>query len=56
MEDADLKDNFAVGRHGNPITVCEGECLVVVKDGVQVLDPNGVHGAVQDQPDVVALQ
>lgn len=51
-----LKNDLAVGRHRNSVAVGEGECLVVVQHRVQVLNPDCVDGAVQDQPDVLTLR
>ena len=51
-----LKDNLAVGSHGDAVTVGQGEGLVVVQHRVEVLDPDCVHRAVQQQPDVLTLQ
>lgn len=51
-----LKENLAVGRHGNTIAVGQCQGLVVVKHGVEILNPDGVDWAVQKQPDVVTLQ
>ena len=50
-----LEDQLAVGHHGQPVAVGQGERLVVVEHGVEVLDPHGVDGAVEDEPDVVLL-
>lgn len=36
-------------------TVGEGEELVVVEHGVEVLDPDGVHGPIGDDPRVVGV-
>ena len=49
-----LKDDLAERCHWDSVTVGQGQGLVVVKDGVQVLDPNGVDGTVKDKPHVLA--
>ena len=50
-----LEDDLAVGRHGDAVTIGQGQRLVVVKHAVQVLNPDGVHWPVQDDPDVFTL-
>ena len=51
-----LEDDLAVWRHGDAVTVRQSECLVVVQHRVQILNPNGVHWAVQNQPDVFTCE
>lgn len=48
-----LKDHVYVGREFDPLRVGEAQHLVVVQNGVHVLDPDGVHRPVADQPLVV---
>ena len=50
-----LKDDLAVGRHGDAVTVSQGQGLVVVQHRVQVLDPDGVHRPIKHQPHVLTL-
>ena len=45
-----LKENLAVWRHGDAVAVGQGERLVVVQHRVQILNPDGIHGTVHDQP------
>ena len=42
-------------EHGDAVVVGEREQLVVVHHGVHVLDPDGVDGAVEDEPREVLL-
>ena len=49
-----LEENLGVGRHRDSVAVGQCERLVVVKYRVQVLDPDGVDGAVKDEPHVVS--
>ena len=49
-----LKEDLAVGGHRDAVSVGEGQGLVVVEDRVEVLDPYGVHRAIQQQPDMVS--
>ena len=42
-----LKDNLTVGCHGYTVTVCQGQCLVVIKDGVEVLDPDSIDWTIK---------
>ena len=51
-----LKDDLAVGRHGDAVSIGKGQLLGVVQHRVEVLDPDCVHRAVQQQPDVLTLQ
>jgi hypothetical protein len=52
----DLEVEGAVGpEHRDAVIVGEGEDPVIVHDGVHVLDPDGVDGAVEDQPRKVLL-
>mmetsp|Transcript_13743 Transcript_13743/g.31845 ORF Transcript_13743/g.31845 Transcript_13743/m.31845 type:complete len:1547 (-) Transcript_13743:4516-9156(-) len=50
-----LEDELHVGDHGDAVTVGEGEELVVVEHGVEVLNPDGVHGPVENNPRVLRL-
>ena len=50
-----LKDNLAVWCHWDAVSIGQGECLVVIQHTVEVLNPNGIHWAVQHQPDVLPL-
>lgn len=45
-----LEDELDVVGHGYPITIGQGQDLVVVQDRVEVLDPDGVHGSVAYDP------
>lgn len=45
-----LEDELDVVSHGNPVTVGQGEDLVVIEHGVEVFDPDGVHRSVADYP------
>ena len=47
--------NLTVWHHGQPIAVGQSQSFVVVEDRIQILDPHGVHGAVEDQPNVLRL-
>ena len=47
-----LEDDLAVWRHGDAVAVSQCERFVVVQHRVQILNPDGIHGTVQDQPDV----
>ena len=49
-----LEDDFTERRHGNTISVSQRESFVVVQNGVQILNPDGVHWPVQNQPDMLA--
>ena len=51
-----LEDDLTVGGHGDTVTVGQGQGLVVVKDRVQVLNPDGVHWTVKYKPDVFTLE
>lgn len=51
-----LKDDLAVGGHGNAVTVGQGQGLVVIQDRVQVLNPDSVHRAIQHQPYMFTLK
>ncbi len=50
-----LKDDFAVGGHGDAVAVGQGQGLVVVQHRVEVLNPDGVHRPVQHQPHMLTL-
>lgn len=50
-----LKDDLTVGSHGDTVTVSQGQSLVVVQHRVQVLNPDGVYRAVQQQPHMLTL-
>ena len=52
----DLKDDLAVGGHGDSISVSQGQSLVIVQHRVQVLNPDSIYWAVQQKPDVLTLQ
>mmetsp|Transcript_4454 Transcript_4454/g.12986 ORF Transcript_4454/g.12986 Transcript_4454/m.12986 type:complete len:489 (-) Transcript_4454:593-2059(-) len=45
-----LKDDVHARGHGDDLAGDEAEFLVVVEHRVHVLDPDGVHGAVEDDP------
>ena len=47
-----LKDDLAVGRHGDAISVGQSQGLVVVQHRVQVFNPDGIYWSIQHQPDV----
>lgn len=51
-----LEDDLAARGHRDPVTVGQRQGSVVIEDGVQVLDPDGVDRPVQDQPDVLACK
>ena len=51
-----LEDDLTVRRHDDTVSVRQRQRLVVVQDGVEVLNPDRVHRAVQQQPHVVSLQ
>ena len=51
-----FEDDLAVGCHGDAVTVGQGQGLVVVQHGVQVLNPDSVHRAIKHQPDVLTLK
>ena len=51
-----FEDDLAVGRHRNAVAIGQCQGLVVIEHRVQVLDPDGVDRAVQQQPDVITLQ
>mmetsp|Transcript_20779 Transcript_20779/g.35679 ORF Transcript_20779/g.35679 Transcript_20779/m.35679 type:complete len:2651 (-) Transcript_20779:3350-11302(-) len=50
-----LEAALDAGGHGNAVPVGQGQQLVVVEHCVQVLDPNGVHRAIADDPNVLGL-
>ena len=51
-----FEERLHVGHeHLNAIAVRQREHLVVVKHGVEVLNPDGVNGTVEDDPGVVLL-
>ena len=50
-----LEDDLAVWRHGDTISVGESQGLVVVQDGVEILNPDGVYRAVKNQPYMLTL-
>ena len=51
-EGLDLEHDLDVVGHGDAIAVGERQDLVVVQDGVEILDPDGVDGPVGDDPRV----
>ena len=51
-----LEHDLTVGRHGDTIAVSQGQCLVVVQHRVEILNPDSVYGAIQEQPDIVTLK
>eukprot|EP00968_Pinguiococcus_pyrenoidosus_P007308 scaffold486_cov254-Pinguiococcus_pyrenoidosus.AAC.1 len=50
-----LEHELHVVRHGDPVSVGDGQQLVVVQHGVEVFDPDGVHRAIADDPRVVRM-
>lgn len=50
-----LEDDLAVRGHWNTVTISQGQGLVVVKDRVEVFDPDGIHWTIQKQPRMIAL-
>ena len=51
-----FKDDLRVGRHGNTIAIGQSQRFVVVQHRVEILNPDGVDGTVQQQPYVLVLQ
>ena len=51
-----FEDDLAVRCHGDAVTVGQGQGLVVVQHGVQVLNPDSIHRAIKHQPDVLTLK
>ena len=51
-----LKDDFTVWCHWNTVTISQGQGLVVIKDRVQVLYPNGIDRSIQQQPNMITLK
>ena len=49
-----LEDDFAVRRHGQTVPVGQRQRPVVVQHRVEVLDPQRIHRAVQDEPNVLS--
>lgn len=50
-----LEHSLNVVRHWHAITVGERQDLVIVEDGVEIFDPDGIHGAIGDDPGVVRV-
>lgn len=50
-----LEHGLDVVRHGHAVPVSQGQDLVVIEHGVEVFDPDGVHGTVRDDPSVVRV-
>ena len=50
-----LKHDLAAWRHGDTISIGKCQGLVVIQHRVQVLNPDGVHRAIQQQPDIFTL-
>lgn len=48
-----LKDDLAVGSHGNPITIGEGQRAVIIQHRVQILNPDGINWPIQNNPNVL---
>ena len=44
-----LKDDLTLRRHRDTVAVSQRQRLIVVQDRVEILNPNGIHRAVQDQ-------
>jgi hypothetical protein len=42
----DLKDHVHFVAHCNDVSILQAKLLVVIEDGVHVLDPYCIHGAV----------
>lgn len=51
-----LKDDLAVWSHGDTVSVSQGQGFIVVQHRVQVLNPDGIYRAVQQQPHMLTLQ
>lgn len=49
-----FENHFTVGGHGDAISVGQRQGFVVVQNWVEVLDPDGVNGPVEDYPDVLS--
>jgi hypothetical protein len=50
-----FKDDLAVGSHRNSVSVGKCQRLVVVKNGVEIFNPNGIDWTVKHNPDVITL-
>ena len=48
-----LKNNLAVWSHGNAIAIGKGEGFVVIQNGIQIFNPDGIHRAVKNYPDML---
>ena len=45
-----LKNHAHCGRHLDDLTVGQAQLFVVIQYSVHVLNPQGIHRSVQDQP------
>jgi hypothetical protein len=45
-----LEDQVHTLAHGNDLATVEAEFLIIVEDCIHVLDPNGIDGAIKDEP------
>ena len=51
-----FEHNLTIRCHGDSIAISQGQGLVVIKDRVEILDPDGIYRSIQYQPDVVTLK
>lgn len=50
-----LKDDFTERSHGDTISIGQSKGLVIIQNGIQVLNPNSIYGTIQKEPDGFSL-
>lgn len=48
-----LKNNLAVWSHGNAIAIGKGESFVVIQNGIQIFNPDGIYWTIKNYPDML---
>lgn len=48
-----FKNNLAVGSHGNPVAIGQSQGFIIIQNGIQIFNPDGVNWTIENYPDMV---
>jgi hypothetical protein len=51
-----FKNDFAINSHRYTIAIGQSESFVIVQDGIEIFNPNGIDWTVKHKPDVFSLK
>lgn len=47
-----FKNNLAVWSHGNPVAISQGQSFIIIQNGIQIFNPDGINWTIKNYPDM----